>query len=536
MISFSFEKKKQKKMPKQITFRLTLVALALVAAAAANTTVPESPRYTPIVQLKNGNVRGLVVNVSIGDQKKEVQFFQAIRYGTAARFEKARPVEPWPDTYNATQQRDACPQFGMPRMDRSMESVNKSEDCLFLNLARPVEERPNPRAVMVWIHGGAFEVGSIFSRLYNGQHFASEEGVIFVSIAYRLGPLGFLSGGGVPPNLGLHDQILALKWVQENIAAFGGDPSKVTIFGESAGGMSVGALVLSPLARGLFKRAIAQSGVPLAFTDSLEQSLERTKRFAPKVNCSVDKDLQATVQCIKGKTPAELFPATLNDLASDELFRPVWGDELLPSKPSAALTTGQFNPVDFVYGVTRDEGTFFLLMFFPELAKANLTAQSAKEYIGRLMTLYGRAAHSQTIADYYIDKLQNPSQDDFKAAISAVWGDMILVCPSIIFGEELARRLPPSNRVYAYRLMQPVPENMVPGFHIPPWMGVSHGQDVFYLFMPQLLAPFREARLLSHRMVEDWAAFAGAGRPENALWKEAVNREAGRLQHHLSAL
>lgn len=104
---------------------------------------------------------------------------------------------------------------------------------------------------------------------------------------------------------------------------------------------------------------------------------------------------------------------------------------------------------------------------------------------------------------------------------------MILVCPSIIFGEELARRLPPSNRVYAYRLMQPVPENMVPGFHIPPWMGVSHGQDVFYLFMPQLLAPFREARLLSHRMVEDWAAFAGAGRPENALWKEAVNREAG---------
>lgn len=180
--------------------------------------------------------------------------------------------------------------------------------------------------------------------------------------------------------------------------------------------MSVGALVLSPLAKGLFNRAIAQSGSPLNFCESLTSSLERTKKLAKKVNCTVDADIKETIQCIKGKSLDELVPATFNDLAQNDLFLPVYGDELLPTRPSIALQNGDFNHVDFVYGVTRDEGTLFIPMFFPELGNetTNVTVQSAKEYIHKIMTLYGKANHSQEVSDYYLNKLQHPSQDDLK--------------------------------------------------------------------------------------------------------------------------
>jgi len=508
------------KMPEKMAL-LTLCALAV--AALLQPALAAEPSYTQVVQLKNGKVRGLVVDS--GDQKK-VEFFQAIRFGTSVRFEKPRPVTPWPDTYNATRQRDACPQFGN-QFDVSMKNVSTSEDCLFLNLYRPVEAKAN-RSVMVWIHGGAFEIGSIFSIMFNGQHFAADEDVIFVSIAYRLGPIGFITGGDVPPNLGLHDQILALKWIQENIASFGGDPAKVTIFGESAGGMSVSLLVLSPLAKGLFHRAIAQSGSALSFSESLTSSFERTKKFAKKVNCTVDADLKGTMKCIKGKTPAELLPATLNDLATNDLFLPVFGDEVLPNRPKVAIEAGQVNHVDFIYGVTRDEGTIFIPIFFPELGKegTNLTVQSAKEYINKIMTLYGKASHGKEVGDYYVDKLHNPiSQNDFKLAISAVWGDLNIVCPSIIFGEELTKQLPMTSHVYAYRLMQAVPGGNF-GFPTVKWIGVSHGQDIIYLFMPQLTNQTPAAHQLSHRMIEDWTTFAKVGHPENALWRESFRREA----------
>lgn len=180
--------------------------------------------------------------------------------------------------------------------------------------------------------------------------------------------------------------------------------------------MSVGALVLSPLAKGLFNRAIAQSGAPLTFIEPLTSSLERTKKFAKKVNCTVSEDLKETIQCIKGKSLNELVLATANDLIQNESFLPVYGDELLPTRPSTALETGQFNHVDYMYGVTKDEGTYFLSMFFPELGKegTNLTVESAKEYVHKIMTLYGKTSDGQKVADYYIDKLQNPSEIDFK--------------------------------------------------------------------------------------------------------------------------
>lgn len=213
--------------------------------------------------------------------------------------------------------------------------------------------------VMVWIYGGGFETGGTFGNppLYDGRYISAVGEIIVVSFNYRLGPLGFLTldsaGHLVPPNLGFHDQILALKWVQENVAAFGGDPKLVTIFGESAGAISVGALVLSPLAKGLFKRAIAQSGAPLSVVmDTREQALAKTKAFAHKVNCTavVDADL---VKCLKGKSIAELKQATFGDFSQNHFFVPVHGDEVLPVPPAVALKEGKFNHVDYIYGKGR---------------------------------------------------------------------------------------------------------------------------------------------------------------------------------------
>ena len=141
-----------------------------------------------------------------------------------------------------------------------------SEDCLYLNVWTPAKTADEELPVLVWIYGGAFSMGATSAPIYDGTRLA-ERGVLVVSIAYRVGPLGFLAhpelsreGGGYSGNYGLRDQIAGLQWVRDNIAAFGGDPARVTIFGESAGGISVSMLAASPLAKGLFHRAISQSG------------------------------------------------------------------------------------------------------------------------------------------------------------------------------------------------------------------------------------------------------------------------------------
>lgn len=176
--------------------------------------------------------------------------------------------------------------------------------------------------------------------------------------------------------------------------------------------MSVGALVLSPLASGLFKRAIAQSGAPTrnSFTDDIPHALERTQILYRTLNCSHP----LKIECIKGASLEKLQTVIVNDLAKNEEFLPIYGDQVLPLSPILALKTGKFNPVDFIYGTTRDEGTLFLSRFFPKLEQSNLTIASAKEYIVRWMKLYGEESIGQEVADFYIDKLVNPSQDDLK--------------------------------------------------------------------------------------------------------------------------
>ena len=211
-----------------------------------------------------------------GAQANGVAVFKGLPYAAAPvgtlRWRAPQPAHAWPGTRDATRFGPACTQKRWPSLEGGGDVGPTSEDCLFVNVWTPRAERAAALPVMVWIHGGAFVIGSGDLPINDGTALA-RRGVVVVSFNYRLGPFGFVvhpaleREAATPPataNFGLQDQIAALRWVQRHIAAFGGDPKRVTIFGESAGAQSVLALMASPPARGLFQQAIAQSpyGLP----------------------------------------------------------------------------------------------------------------------------------------------------------------------------------------------------------------------------------------------------------------------------------
>ncbi|MFM5953374.1 MAG: carboxylesterase/lipase family protein [Novosphingobium sp.] len=218
------------------------------------------PALAQTVQTRAGPVRGVTAG--------GVTAFKGIPYAAAPvganRWKAPQPVHPWAKVRDASDYGADCAQAPFPP-DSAPIRTRPSEDCLFLNVWKPAGAKPGAKlAVMVWIHGGGFVNGGSSPAVYSGQNFA-RDGVVLVSINYRLGRFGFFAhpglaaegGGG---NFGFLDQIAALKWVQANAARFGGDPARVTVFGESAGGMSMHMLLQSPLARGLFAQAIIESG------------------------------------------------------------------------------------------------------------------------------------------------------------------------------------------------------------------------------------------------------------------------------------
>ncbi|KAH9490506.1 hypothetical protein DERF_016705 [Dermatophagoides farinae] len=242
---------------------------------------------------------------------------------------------------------------------------------------------------MVWIYGGGFQGGSIFLSFYDSTYLASYGEVIVVAINYRIGPFGFLYGDNehTPGNLGFHDQLLGLKWVQENIENFGGDPNKVTIFGESAGSMSASALVQSPIARGLFHRAIMQSGsLYLSYPflrDNKQMALRKTKKLCEKLDCK-NENIEQALACLKTKSTEEIKNAALGDgkeMMANELFQPIIGDDVLPY--DVVHFKKNSNHVDLLFGATHDEGSMMVLIYFPELMddKTILTLKQVHEKI-----------------------------------------------------------------------------------------------------------------------------------------------------------
>lgn len=291
------------------------------------------------------------------------------------RFRPPAPAPAWEGVRNADAFGPIAPQNpSMMDAITGAEPEVQGEDCLYLNVWTPDTEAS--AAVMVWIHGGGFQIGSGSSPIYDGESFA-RDGVVLVSLNYRLGELGFMELGGIDPdyagsgNNGLLDQIRALEWVRDNIAAFGGDPDNVTVFGESAGSMSVSLLLASDAATGLFRRAILQSGgVNAASTPDAAQTLaaqylaesgvddvaglvalplEELLAVQSKVLMERFGDVEATIE--SGGDPLTFLP-----------FRPVTDGGLVPLDPLAAIGSGSADGVDVLVGYNADEWKLFALM------------------------------------------------------------------------------------------------------------------------------------------------------------------------------
>src|SRR5437763_5992437 len=311
-----------------------------------------------IVETTAGSVEGLV--------EDGLQVFRGIPYAQPPlgelRLRGPIAVEPWTGVRPAHTFGCWAPQ-APPVTTLSGEMPGaQAEDCLALNVWTPSTDGARP--VMVWIHGGGFVNGSGASSLYGGSRLAARGDVVVVTVNYRLGVLGFLAHrdladeacGGAAGNWGLLDQVAALRWVRENIAAFGGDPGNVTIFGESAGGMSVADLLVMPSARGLFRRAIVQSGPPNATT--IERAEEVTAKLVAELGVASPAALRdVPTQAI---LDAQAVVVAERRAAGLPLVPGVDGVSI-PTPPMQALADGAATGVDVMIGTNRDEAKMFMV-------------------------------------------------------------------------------------------------------------------------------------------------------------------------------
>ncbi|KAJ7312047.1 hypothetical protein JRQ81_006380, partial [Phrynocephalus forsythii] len=279
------------------------------------------PPAPPEVVTTGGRLRGKQVNIP--GAKRRVDVFLGVPFAKPPvgplRFSPPQPAEPWTQLRDATSYPPMCLQDPVLAQllsddfsnNKEKVSLRNSEDCLYLNIYTPANSDNKANlSVMVWIHGGGLLLGA--ASTYDGSALAAYENVVVVTIQYRLGILGFYSTGDEHSrgNWGFLDQVAALQWIQENIAFFGGDPGSVTLFGESAGGCSVSAHVLSPVSKGLFHKAISQSGVAILHA-ALETHPERlAKKIAEVAGCPASSSFEM-VSCLKGKTENEILETTL---------------------------------------------------------------------------------------------------------------------------------------------------------------------------------------------------------------------------------
>ncbi|HSR22178.1 MAG TPA: carboxylesterase family protein, partial [Candidatus Eisenbacteria bacterium] len=379
-----------------------------------------------VVETRYGRVEGI--------ERGGVLQFRGLPFAASPvgdlRWRPPRPPEPWTGVLRADRFGPMAPQGPsqitlFPRPDaRDI----REEGCLNLNVYTP-GLTGQPRPVMVWIHGGGFTAGSGRNPWYNGTSFAGH-GVVVVTVNYRLGALGFLHLGDELPgsgNCGLLDQVAALEWVRDNIAAFGGDPDDVTVFGESAGGMSVGSLLAMPAATGLFQKAIAQSGAASSVND-LERASDVTERALAGVggiDALRDAPWERLVE-VQGAVLAEMTRG-----AGGLPFMPVVDGAVLPRLPLDAVTAGAAARVRLLTGTNRDEMTLFLFRDVHE----ELTEETAVRRLERTNPGAGRSLY-----DAY--RLELGSSAPPRDVWVAVETDRVFRIPAVRLAAAQARHAP----------------------------------------------------------------------------------------------
>ncbi|XP_059192083.1 fatty acyl-CoA hydrolase precursor, medium chain-like isoform X3 [Centropristis striata] len=474
----------------------------------------------PDVHTKLGSLRGQYVAVK--GKETGVYAYLGVPFakppvGPALRLAAPQPVEGWEGVRDATQQPPLCiqhRQFSLDLMEKFGMVVDLpeiSEDCLYLNIYTPANRAHNAKLpVMVWIHGGGFGIGS--ASTYDGSALAAYQDVVVVVIQYRLGLLGFLSTGDehMSGNFGLLDQVQALRWTQQHIHNFGGDPGSVTIFGESAGGASVSLLLLSPLSDGLFHYAIAESGT--AAMDSLVSSdpLPVTQMVANASGCSLEST-EEIADCMRS-----VDIDTIVTLGQDPKLRiTVNMDGHFLTKPVDELfRTHELLTVPFMTGVNNDEGGWLLPSF---MAPPNWTEGMDREHIMNVMYMFYPDPDDAMFRDLLVDEYIGAGEDRVKNrnGFTEILGDMMFIFPAI---KTANAHRDAGATVYLY-YYQHAPK-LLQGKR-PSYVGSDHGDEIFsvfgYCFTSTHIkitdACSEEEEQLSRAMMSYWGNFARTGSP-----------------------
>ncbi|XP_015788803.1 acetylcholinesterase [Tetranychus urticae] len=393
--------------------------------------------YTEIVELPFGKIRGAVEYW----RGRAAYEYKGIPFATppvgSRRYLRATEPKPWEGIKDTVSYGKACPQKAWATKD-----VDQDEDCLYMNVYVNKETFDNRdkqlRPVLVWIHGGGFMSGSGNEHdAYRGIPLVIIEDVVLVTFNYRLGVFGFLNAGKLipelPTNLGLWDQNLALQWVNQNIHLFGGDPNKVTIFGQSAGSAAVAYQILSPQSRGLFKGAIMESGGIMSGFVPEENRTRMIEDFIESFNCTNVADRLNCLKSIPWKDLVNNTPRTI--------LTPTFGDDFIPMEPEVAIKSRKFNDVNLLAGAERDEGNGLVCGTY-EFAhlKASTSASGTYAYIHTQAPMKGindipscgrsvdKVCHCDEIPFIFGAPLREPQNydaDDIELSVQMmkIWGE-----------------------------------------------------------------------------------------------------------------
>jgi para-nitrobenzyl esterase len=491
-----------------------VLALAPADAPSSGARAAEKPAAarTPTAELRvdTGTIRGLVVGA-----KKDVHVYKGIPYAAPPvgerRWKPPQPAGAWQGVRDCFEFGAACPQKLPPLFSSLPEmAINApySEDCLYLNVWTPAERKSAKLPVLYWIHGGGYIIGAGSQPLYDGEDLA-RLGCIVVSVNYRLGLFGFLahpalsqeSKEKVSGNYGLLDQIEGLRWVKRNIAAFGGDPDHVTIFGESAGGMSVLCLMVAPEAKGLFHGAVAQSPawLNMAGLRSAPPGQVTAEQAGQRFITACGLDASATAEQMRRLDGKALVQATPGEPGAGASLRlrpaalkvaPVIDGHVIPDDPNVLFAAGREHAVPFIVGNTKEEMSIFVLT-------ARMPADAAA-YAKQLTDDFG--ALGEQLAKAY------PATDagQIRSAVIQLLSDLAFVSETRWTARAHAAAGHPTHR---YQFSRGTKRGFLAG------LGSHHGAEIAFLFQRPALRDNAAEMGISHSMGQYWIQFAATGNP-----------------------
>ncbi|XP_074497801.1 acetylcholinesterase-like [Sebastes fasciatus] len=504
--------------------------LALLLLLPNFLTVSTATHDDLVIDTRNGKVQGKLLSVPGGD----VRAFLGIPYGKPPvgkkRFSAPEPVERWEGVRDAIKFLNTCYQVpdksnpGFKGTEMWNPNTPLSEDCLYLNVWSPQPKPLSLAPVLVWIYGGGFTSGTSSLDVYDGRFLSKSEGVVVVSMNYRLGAFGFLSlpdNKNFQSNAGLLDQRLALRWVANNIASFGGDSKKVTLFGESAGSASVGLHLLSPGSQDLFQRAVMQSGAPNApwATISQDEAWRRSMKLATLLGCpqSPPAALEACLQQADAKEiTSKQHDVFIKPSAIALPFVPLADGDFLPDEIEVLLSTGTLPKKEVLFGLNKDEGTYFVNYGVPgvTLNQSLVTRNEFQKGVAMLMPHASDVTRDAAIFQYtdWTDVNNGTKNRDLLASL---YGGQMFFCPVLEFAHRYSQR---GGKSFLYHF-----DHRSSGNPWPEWMGVMHGDEINFVFGMPLNASLGYTKNevnMTKKFMKHWGNFARTGNPsiDGANW------------------